>query len=276
MKCFQCGKSLPPYTFFCTECGQDLRGSGESSLIERSALEHLAKKILSERGAIGGERKQVARNTKLILVEGLTGSGKSTTAEFIPSILTETGVAHRCYLENPIEKNPMKFLEASTPTFREDLIGQWLNLVENLKGQEDPVILESVYWQWTTNFMVMHNFPHDDVISINSSLHDLIAPLAPQLVYFSHNDVEDHLRWVFSSRTDTWSNLIINRDMQYPFHQKRGHNDFKGLIKGKIEIQSHTDELFSLTRFQKLKIHDPHNDWDGTYRDISEFILEGL
>jgi hypothetical protein len=213
--------------------------------------------------------------TKLILVEGLPGSGKSTTAESISSRLTEMGVIHRCYFENP-DKNPMKFLLPSTPTFREDLVGQWLKFTEDMKDCKDLVVLESVYWQWTTWFMIAWNFAHDDVIGINSLLNDIIAPLAPLLVYFSQTDVESHITWTHNLRGEDWSNLMIQRDLQFPYHQSRGHKDLEGLVKCFIEVQSHYDELFDLMQFQKLKVHDPQKDWPGANQRIAEFIRDGL
>jgi len=36
-------------------------------------------------------------NTKLILVDGMTGSGKSTTAHFIARQLEKNGIKVKCY-----------------------------------------------------------------------------------------------------------------------------------------------------------------------------------
>jgi len=151
-----------------------------------------------------------------------------------------------------------------------------LKLVESLKDCENLVVLESVYWQWTTYFMISHNYAHDDVIAINSSLDDIISPLAPKLVYYAHADVESHIKWIFNTRGGKWANDIIERDMQFPYHQSRDHIGLNGLIKFFEECQSNTDELFNLTQIKKVQIHNPHEAWDETYSVIVAFIREGL
>ena len=214
-------------------------------------------------------------NTRLILVEGLPGSGKSTTAQFISSMLTELGVSHSLHLELS-DNSPIKFLSPSTPRFKEDLVGQWSRLANNLQDCSRLAVLESAYWQWTTDSMVANNYAHDDVVAINTSLDDIIASLAPKLVYIARTDVESQIRWIFSSRGEKWANMIIERDLQLPYHQSRGHKDLEGLITFFEECQSYTDELFHQLQFRKVKIHDPHRDWEGAHCRIADFIRAGM
>ena len=69
MRCDQCGKENPGQQKFCGECGARLKGAAETAPIgepgqERSAPRsytpaHLADRILKDRSALEGERKQV-------------------------------------------------------------------------------------------------------------------------------------------------------------------------------------------------------------------------
>jgi len=42
-------------------------------------------------------------NTKLILVEGLPGSGKTSTARYVKQLLDEQNIANRLFLEGDLE-----------------------------------------------------------------------------------------------------------------------------------------------------------------------------
>ena len=124
-------------------------------------------------------------NSKLVLIEGISGSGKSTTAKLLSSRLSERGVNNKFYLEAS-EDNPINPLWPSSPTFREDLTTQWQNLTEHLKNHDSVVILECAYWQWPISYMIGYNDDHDDIINISTKLNDIIEPLSPKIIYFSH------------------------------------------------------------------------------------------
>ncbi len=69
--------------------------------------------------------------TKFILIEGLPGSGKSTTAAQVSAFLTEQGRANQLFDEGQHEESVGLFDPAS-PTYQADLLHQWQKFVELL------------------------------------------------------------------------------------------------------------------------------------------------
>src|ERR671933_324663 len=74
--CRQCGQTNPPGSRFCNDCGQPLADAAPPSVSPPRALspssytpQHLAERIISSRGALEGERKQVT-----VLFADLKGS----------------------------------------------------------------------------------------------------------------------------------------------------------------------------------------------------------
>ena len=59
MRCPNCSTELPDSAKFCLECGRDLRGRSEFASPAAYTPKHLAERILTSRGALEGERKQV-------------------------------------------------------------------------------------------------------------------------------------------------------------------------------------------------------------------------
>jgi class 3 adenylate cyclase/tetratricopeptide (TPR) repeat protein len=59
MRCPNCATELPDSAKFCLECGRDLRGRSEFASPAAYTPKHLAERILTSRGALEGERKQV-------------------------------------------------------------------------------------------------------------------------------------------------------------------------------------------------------------------------
>ncbi len=185
------------------------------------------------------------------------------------------GVSHECYLESP-DGGPVKFIWPKAPTFRDELIRHWSKFVEDSRDREDLLILDAVYWQWTTLFMVKANYAHDDVVSTNSALHVLVAPLQPLLVYLAHTDVGNRIRWIYDSRGREWSDFMVKRDMSFEYHQSRGHDGLDGVVECYEETQCYYDELFDLTQFGKIKIQDPQADWTRAEQRTLAFIRDRL
>ncbi|HTO11969.1 MAG TPA: AAA family ATPase [Candidatus Binatia bacterium] len=59
MRCPNCSTELPDSAKFCLECGRELRGRSEFASPAAYTPKHLAERILTSRGALEGERKQV-------------------------------------------------------------------------------------------------------------------------------------------------------------------------------------------------------------------------
>jgi predicted ATPase/class 3 adenylate cyclase len=70
LACAQCGTALPAGAKFCLECGQPVSAPpGRSPSLQAYTPKHLVEKILSSKGALEGERKQVT-----VLFADLKGS----------------------------------------------------------------------------------------------------------------------------------------------------------------------------------------------------------
>ncbi len=67
---------------------------------------------------------------------------------------------------------------------------------------------------------------------------------------------------------------MVQRDLQFPYHQSRGHDGLDGIVACHKETQRYYDELFDLTQFRKVKIQDPHADWPRAQQRTMEFIRD--
>ena len=82
-------------------------------------------------------------NTKLILVDGITGSGKSTTAQFIARQLEKNGIKARWYNEleigNPLHvKNENNICEELLNEIQRNFINQFETFL-NTEDNKDTV-----------------------------------------------------------------------------------------------------------------------------------------
>src|SRR6185295_19868134 len=104
---------------------------------------------------------------RLILIEGMIGAGKSTTAERLAARLTEDGDAVRAFNEfaddHPIRTRHVDFLLAAGPAPASAYdAGQWNALADRCARGADTVIIESTFLQNS----VMPHFVDDAPVGV--------------------------------------------------------------------------------------------------------------
>src|ERR1051325_8136278 len=92
--------------------------------------------------------------TKLILIEGLPGSGKSTTAQKLANVISNSEIACQCFLEwstnHPIQigdDSQLGEIIATSINRESELFQKWQNFVQVQQTQELVTIMESRFWQ---------------------------------------------------------------------------------------------------------------------------------
>ena len=93
-------------------------------------------------------------NTKLILVDGITGSGKSTTAHFIARQMEKNGIKVKWYYEvekdHPlleIDKNKDESDEDHSKRVLVEYPQKWIDFVNKIKNDDYTYIVESYLFQ---------------------------------------------------------------------------------------------------------------------------------
>src|SRR5262245_34773715 len=96
-------------------------------------------------------------STKLILIEGLPGAGKSATARHLGALLRQRGLICDWYLEED-ESHPINCLNFPLKELSERLPPLWRVFTQQALRTSDMTIIESRLWQNTALFMYMSDY----------------------------------------------------------------------------------------------------------------------
>lgn len=217
------------------------------------------------------DRKRLMLNTKLILIEGLPGSGKSTVARHLGTNLHQHGLACSWYLEED-EPHPIACLDFPLKELAHKLPPLWHMFTEQLLQAQSVAIIESRLWQNTALFMYMRDYPVEEILQLQRLVCEKLAPLAPVLLYLDQDNVELALRRLYTLRDEAQINADIQMTSEYPWFQSRGLSDFAGWVQFFQDWQGTAEQLYSAWPYQKIRVSNAHDGWATAYQQIYHFL----
>lgn len=206
---------------------------------------------------------------RLILVEGLSGSGKTTTVRQLAERLAERGVSAVAYWEshpeNPIVIGPiLPDLSGTIRRYigRSDFLGDWRRLVQRLQREDCTVLLESRLVQNAAMFRILANHSADDACLHTARIVECIEGLDPLLIYLRMSDPSTHARRALETSPRDWVRLALTELERTPWFRSRRLAGCEGWVEFQRHWASLLDELVRSLQIEVLTVTDPHRDWE--------------
>ena len=227
-------------------------------------------------------------DTKLVLVEGPPGSGKTTTAQKLAAEIANTGRACQCFWEwdpnNPIVIGDDLHLDQAIATSiaREaDVLQQWQQLVDRQRAQDTVTIMESRFWQTGAMLMYVAGHPLEGVLESNRRLITIIQELRPVLVYFTIDDLRGftaqtiqskEVEWQRAGFPGSWAEHIFAAFEGQPWSAAHGATGPTGMIALLEDWALVAERLYARVSFPKIKMRNPYQDWDSVMTCLRSFL----
>jgi thymidylate kinase len=231
-------------------------------------------------------------DTKLILIEGLPGSGKSTTARCLASEIGSYGKKCKCFLEreedHPVFIGCMDSFSEVIPLSRpraKATLQRWEKFAKEANCKETINIMESCFWQTGLMFMYDAGASEDEISENNQRIAATIAKLKPVLIYFVYDNIEKSLARTFQLRNQeglrdwentgiyqSWEQWVLELSEKQKWSTDRGLKGREAWFRFFEEWASIAEKLYDVLTFPKIKILNPHSDWNLATRKIREFL----
>ncbi|MBN1299349.1 MAG: hypothetical protein JW997_06665 [Actinobacteria bacterium] len=131
-------------------------------------------------------------DSKLILIEGVPCSGKSTIAEKLAKDISYNGIKCECYLEwskdSPVFIGNVEDLSEIISTIgsrKKRILKDWINFTKNTKQLETVDIIESHFWQTEAMYLYLSGHFEYEIFKRNKKVVSVISELNPILIYLA-------------------------------------------------------------------------------------------
>lgn len=225
------------------------------------------------------------KNTKLIMIEGIPGSGKSTTAQLISNILHSMGYKHKWWYEeeqgHPVYvyddyKTMQKIIDdLSSGNYQKVIelaLKRWNEFVADAQSSSEIIIVDSCLFGYLTWSLFPFEVPKQEVMQYVKDVERIIKPLNPHIIYFYQRDIEAALKKICTRRGEDTEKNFVSAATQSPYGKSKGLIGFKGMVTYWQDYSSIIDGSFKDLECSKIAIDNTDGNWSDYGREISAFL----
>ncbi len=223
--------------------------------------------------------------TNLIVIDGLSGSGKTTTIKWLAQQLEQQGIHAECLFEydtaHPLwwyeywdgtDYRTPDFENIPMETFIQNSLANWRGFANRLHGTDQLVIAESVFFMHTIMHFLMGDADPVQLREYAREVQQIAQKLNPVLIYFHQPDAANSLRRICAIRGPEFEQELLSNMESFPYLKRRNLKGLDGLSQLWQRSQQITDQLFEEYPIRKLAIENSAGDWAEYYQQILTFL----
>jgi hypothetical protein len=199
---------------------------------------------------------------RLVLIDGLPGSGKSTTSHLLSRHLEGLGQPARWYYEHE-ESHPIfhypDVLEAVQlrrirDGFFEDAVVRWRRYAETLVDRGDWGILESSFFQTAVNPMLLLHTSEPQIADYVHDVEDAIESARPIVILLRRQDVETALQEASALRGPWFLEFLESTVSGSLYGRANSLDGFDGVVRYITAYRDLIDRLVERLHIETLVV----------------------
>jgi hypothetical protein len=213
----------------------------------------------------------------IVIVEGIMGSGKSTTVLRISDRLNALGISAVGITEG-VNPHPIRFdwdlpwVEMPAARLANSAVTRWRDYASCVSASERISIVDGQLFHGNFTSLFLLDADMDLMLAYIDGVVAAIKPLRPLLIYFHQGDVEQAIRAIVAERGDPWLKYQVDWKLRSPYALRCGLGGLAGLIDLYRDYRRLTDHLYTVLDIPKISIETSARDW-ASYDEIIHHVL---
>jgi len=223
----------------------------------------------------------------MIFVDGLPGSGKSMTAQYLASEFERRGIPWRLIEERQTD-HPLNvggdlhpsgsttgarlFATYTIGSFVEESLSRLKAFVKETLHSGRVFILDSYPFQNSLRILLQMEADPTTLARYQSSVEDASAILDPVLIYLDPGDAQQAFHAIAEQRGPVWTDYAIAVITDCPYASSRRLQGLDGALAILRSYKLALDESVARFRFPRLVLSDCNLRWPKCHAKIREFL----
>jgi hypothetical protein len=212
---------------------------------------------------------------KLILIEGLPGSGKSTTAQWLHHSFQKSQMSSSWYYELSVN-HPLSYKFDKGNMTGSQLLTEsldiWQRFIHSSMSECEATIIDSGFFQ--KNIMHLMNLSVDakTILQYASQVEALLSQFDTYFVYLDSSNAEVHMQSAFNLRGKRFQEALTVWANKTEYSASKGYQGTEGCLKYWRDYKSLCDRIYERLKFNKIEIDVATGQWSEHYRTLSRFL----
>lgn len=220
-------------------------------------------------------------NTKLILVDGIPGSGKSTISHFIARQLNKNGIKAKWYLEGENDHPLYIVVPKDGESVKDHCLRVikvytklWKSFVKKIEKENNCVyVMECIPFQHTISYPHFGSDIDKNIMKKHShNICNIAKRLNPVIIHFHNNNIKKALMLNWERRGDGFKNWIYYLVTNSAYFKNHNLKNDKGVINYYKDYYSLTSEIYNELNYKKLQIDNSKQKWNDYRKEILKFL----
>jgi hypothetical protein len=204
------------------------------------------------------------RIPKLILVDGLPGTGKSTLSQEISLQLRANGIEAALYFESQLDNplRPLGYLSCSTGMDLIELsLKHWSKLFRKLEDSDSITLIDGGLFQNSIRFFFHNELPYDAIVHYATRIERYLNDLDGVAFYLTHHDVAALWKSTVTNRGEGFANSVCNYIENTKLSRIYNSEETDKAVSFFSHYQALCNKIFKELNVCKCQIDISSNNW---------------